>query len=198
MTEQSAPCRDGAAAFTLRSAAAELGISLNTLRRRIASGQIAAERIHRPQGHVWAVYLHPPGTQEHRADGTVPRDGATVHSAPAPADAMVSLIQTTIATVLGPLVAELAASRQTIERQAEQLVGAAETIGRQSAELEAARATIATLTAPGSPLLASTAATAPDPTTGAPWRSWPRGWIAGAATVLVALVAVVMLLAWLG
>ena len=42
---------------------------------------------------------------------------------------MMSLIQTTIGTVLGPLVGELAAARQTNERQAAQLVEQAETIG---------------------------------------------------------------------
>ena len=52
---------------------------------------------------------------------------------PAPREAMVSLIQTTIGTVLGPLVAELAASRQTIERHAE-------TIGDLRAENRALRA----------------------------------------------------------
>ena len=53
---------------------------------------------------------------------------------------MVSLIQTTIATVLGPLVAELAASRQQTERQAEQLVSQAETIGMLRGERNSAAA----------------------------------------------------------
>jgi hypothetical protein len=43
---------------------------------------------------------------------------------------MVSLIQTAIAAVLGPLVAEQAALRQTVEWQPEQPVSQAGTIGR--------------------------------------------------------------------
>jgi hypothetical protein len=140
MQDQPAPSRDSATAFTLREAAAELGISLNTLRRRISAGQIDAERVHRPQGHVWQVYLHRAATQEHRSDGTVQRDGATVQqppTAPAPAEAMVSLIQTTIGTVLGPLVGQLDAQRQTIERQAGEIAELREDRGRLTAEVEA-------------------------------------------------------------
>ena len=48
---------------------------------------------------------------------------------------MVSLIQTTIGTVLGPLVGQLDAQRLMIERQAEQLVGQAETIGELRAQI---------------------------------------------------------------
>jgi hypothetical protein len=73
---------------------------------------------------------------------------------------MVSLIQATIGPVLGPLVAELAASRQVNERQAEQLAGYAAMIaelredrGRLTAELEALKASrspvAASETAPG-------------------------------------------------
>jgi hypothetical protein len=47
---------------------------------------------------------------------------------------MVSLIQTTIATVLGPLVGQLDAQRQTIDHQAEQLASQAGTISRLDAE----------------------------------------------------------------
>lgn len=55
------------------------------------------------------------------------------------AEAMVSLIQTTIGAVLGPLVAEQAALRQIVERQADQLVSQAGTIGRLEAENAALR-----------------------------------------------------------
>jgi hypothetical protein len=50
-----------------------------------------------------------------------------------PAEAMVALIQTTIVAVLGPLVGQLDAQRQTIERQAD-------TIGQLRADLAAAQA----------------------------------------------------------
>jgi hypothetical protein len=50
---------------------------------------------------------------------------------------MVSLIQTTIATMLGPLVGGLQLSRQTIERQADALRELERENGRQSAEFAA-------------------------------------------------------------
>jgi excisionase family DNA binding protein len=56
-TVQAAPSQHPATAFTLQEAAAILGVSLNTLRRRIDAGQVRAERVERPQGHVWRVYL---------------------------------------------------------------------------------------------------------------------------------------------
>ena len=71
---------------------------------------------------------------------------------------MVSLIQTTVGTVLGPLVGQLDAQRQTIERQAEQLASQAETIGELRAQLAAGRSE--------SPLVASGATAPPDLTPG--------------------------------
>ena len=57
---------------------------------------------------------------------------------------MVSLIQTTIGTVLGPLVGELAASRQAIERQADELKELARENGELRAENRALLASAAT------------------------------------------------------
>jgi hypothetical protein len=59
---------------------------------------------------------------------------------PPAAEAMVSLIQTTIGTVLAPLMAEQAALRQTVERQAEQLVSQAGTIGSLTQEVATLKA----------------------------------------------------------
>jgi hypothetical protein len=66
------------------------------------------------------------------------------------ANAMVSLIQTTIGTILGPLVGQLDGQRLTIERQAETIAELREDRGRLSAELASARMSISTLTGPGS------------------------------------------------
>ena len=96
-----------------------------------------------------------------------------------------------------PLVAQIDALRQTVERQAEQLVNQAETIGRQAErvaglELENGRlmARLAALAAPQQPVDAPTAPESPEPT--APWWRW----IALLAPVLVTAGAVaVMLLA---
>jgi len=43
--------------YTLREAAGTLGVSVTALRRRVAAGQIKAERVDRPQGSSWRVYL---------------------------------------------------------------------------------------------------------------------------------------------
>ena len=129
------------AGYSLQEAAASLGIGINTLRRRIAAGLVRAEQVERPQGYVWRVYLdgrHPP-TQptsdptDREHPGSLPRPPAPL----AQAEALAALIQATLAPIVAPLLAEQAALRQTVERQADQLVGQAETIGRQGAELEA-------------------------------------------------------------
>jgi excisionase family DNA binding protein len=106
---------------SVAEAAELLGVSVVTIRHMIESGRLEAERVHRPQGSASLV--------------TLPRDGT-------PADAMTGLIQASIGVILGPLVAELGASRQTVERQAE-------TIGRQADELDALRAPHATVDASG-------------------------------------------------
>jgi hypothetical protein len=110
---------------------------------------------------------------------------------PAQAEAMVSLIQTTIATVLGPLMAEQAALRQVVVSQAEQLVNQAETIGQLRAELAAARA-------PQSPQAGSGATAPVEPTTEPPARRWrpPDAWITpGVIVVVLAVIATVVVLA---
>jgi len=136
---------------TVSEAADILGVSTQTVRRMIRRGQLEGERVHRAQGSAYVVSIPAPNTAgDMDATATqqpapnVSRSNAT--DQPPAAEAMVSLIQTTIATVLGPLVAELTASRQTNERQAEQLRTLERENGRQAAELDAARATIAGLT----------------------------------------------------
>ena len=171
---------EATAPVTVEQAAAILGVSPSTVHRRIRNGALRAEQVARPQGIVWLVHL-PPGTAAATGEPPPPADPeATAPTAvPAQAEAMVSLIQATIGTVLGPLVGQLDAQRQTIERQADAL----RTLERENGELRAETRA----------LLASTAAPSPDPTAGAPWSRWPRGWIAGAATVL-AIVTVAVLL----
>jgi len=86
----------------------------------------------------------------------------------AQAEALTGLVQATVATVLGPLVAELAASRQTNERQAERLAAQAETIGRVTATVDA-------LTAAQTKHASILAAQAEPASSEAPvpwWRSW--------------------------
>jgi len=146
----------------------------------IKRGQLKAERVHRPQGSAYLVTLPGHGADDETPTGQPAQDMSRTQGTPTPpTEAMVSLIQTTIGTILGPLVGQLDAQRQTIERQAEQLVGQAETIG-------ALRARISTLEASGAPQAVETA---PRPF----WARWPRGWIAGAATVLAIVAAATLL-----
>src|SRR5215207_3557322 len=80
-----APSQHGAS-YTLHDAAELLGCSLNTLRRKIKAGEIHAERVSRPQGHTWHVFLplHGAGTVQHRSESTVQAAPFTSTVPPAP------------------------------------------------------------------------------------------------------------------
>jgi hypothetical protein len=173
------------AGYSLQEAAALLGIGVNTLRRRIAAGQVQAEQVQRPQGYVWRVYLdgrHPP------TEPTIhpPRQDAT-GSLPHPptqlaqAEALASLIQATLTPIIAPLVGQLDAQRQTIERQAERVAELERENGRLSAELEARTA----------PQTVEPATEPPD----RPLRLWQPWWVI-LGTVVIAIVLVVAWLAW--
>jgi hypothetical protein len=78
--------------FTLRERAAVLGISLNTLRRRMAADQVKAARIERAPGFVWQVYLGGAAPSNDRATERVRRGHASAAQQPPtsimPAEAM--------------------------------------------------------------------------------------------------------------
>ena len=166
-------------------AAAILGVSVATVLRRIRDGSLRAETIHRPQGRTYVVLLASDHTSDHACADSDQQVGirARLTQSPAPqAEAMVALIQATIATVLGPLVGQLDAHRQTIERQADELKELARENGRQAAELERAASTAVALSAENDALRASqprqAAHPGPEvsaPTAQMPWCrcSWP-------------------------
>jgi len=134
------------APVTIEQAAAILGVSASTIRRRIRAGALQVEETRRPQGVVWLVHV-PPGTAPAAETATVDTTPVTT-TATAPtaqAEALASLIHATLTPIIAPLVAEQAALRQTVERQADQLVGQAERLGRQGAELERATSTVVAL-----------------------------------------------------
>jgi hypothetical protein len=141
------------AGYSLQEAAAMLGIGVNTLRRRIAAGQIRAEQVQRPQGHVWRVYIdgrHPtghPANEPPMQEATQEAPGSLPHppTALAQAEALASLIQATLTPIIAPLVAEQAALRQTVERQADAIADLREDRGRLTAELEQAAGTVVAL-----------------------------------------------------
>jgi excisionase family DNA binding protein len=184
--------------LSIHEAAVMLGVSPNTVRRWAAAGRLRSERIPRPQGDVIRVFLDqmPGEVPKHVPPGEVPRDVATevpptfqtqVPVEQGRAEAMAALISASIAPVLAPLVAQLEAHRQTVERQADQLVSQAETIGGLRARvttLEAENATLAARTAaqaPGSSLGGShpAAGGAPGASTAGSccwcWWRYPRG-----------------------
>jgi excisionase family DNA binding protein len=177
------------ARVTVAEAAAILGVNVVTIRRMIKRGQLEAERVHRPQGSAYLVALPGHGAGDETSTEQPAQDmSRTQRTATPPAEAMVSLIQTTIATVLGPLVAELAASRQTNERQADRVAELERENGRLAAELVAERAKSSLTASPAPQSVAPTLDT---------FTRWLRGWIAPAVAVLT-IVAVVVLLVWLG
>jgi hypothetical protein len=185
-SDQDAATVAGAAPVTVERAAALLGVSITTVRRRIRAGLLRAEEARRPQGPVWLVYLPPDAAaataSDHEATTVA---GAAPTTTPA-ADAMMSLIQATIGTVLGPLMVEQAALRQTVERQAGEIAGLREDRGRLMAENRA--------------LLARTGPQSAEPA-GSTFAAHLRPlapWLlaALAALVALALVAVVVLLVW--
>jgi excisionase family DNA binding protein len=107
---------------SVAEAARHLGVSVATVRRRIRAGELEAETVLRPQGSAFVVRL--PLEASAGADDAYDRDqeaGFTTRTQASSEQAMVSLIQATIGTVLGPLVGELAASRQANERQADRI-----------------------------------------------------------------------------
>jgi hypothetical protein len=145
-----------------------LELSATTIRRKIDAGELEAERIARPQGTAFLVKV--PGDEPPRAGDAPPTPQEapeTNHDSPGRADHLTAVVV--------PLVAQIDALRQTVERQAERLVGQAETIGRLTAELDTARREIQALTAPTAPDppdLTPGATTAPEPVTAPWWRRW--------------------------
>jgi hypothetical protein len=182
---------EGAAAgYSLQDAAAVLGVSVNTLRKRIKSGQVRAERTERPQGYVWLVYL----------DGLQPPDQSVVDpptqeapsrlqqppAALAQAEAMAAYTR----SLLEPLVA-------LVENQEVIIRDQAETIGRQAAEIEALRAAQPKQDANPGPVAPEATTDAPVPLS-ARWRvlaSWvPLLVMLALATVTLLLTLIVLAL----
>jgi excisionase family DNA binding protein len=124
----------GTQAVSIPEAAAQLGVSINTVRRMIARGELQAERVHRPQGYTWQVHLPTVGTHE------VPEQVQVPHGAGAQVPALVPIEQQRAealavygATLLAPVLA-------TVERLEQANRAQAQTIGRLEAELATARA----------------------------------------------------------
>lgn len=89
----------------------------------LRSGRLQGERVLRPQGYVWVIQVPAPSAEA----STTRQQVATPEGEQPPASGALAAWS---AAVLAPIVAELAASRETIREQAE-------TIGRVTAERDA-------------------------------------------------------------
>jgi excisionase family DNA binding protein len=152
------PRRTSQPGLSIHEAAVMLGVSPNTVRRWCSNGRLRSERVKRPQGEMIRVFVDrntgqvPTDVPDGEVPGNVPIEVPPPHQEQASddrarAEAMVSLIRTTIGTVLGPMVAQLDAHRQMVEHAQGQIVWQAEMIGRLTAERDAARAELEALKA---------------------------------------------------
>jgi excisionase family DNA binding protein len=160
---------------SIHEAAVMLGVSPTTVRRWVASGKLRSQRFVRPQGEVVRVFVGldqleaAPAVRGQVSEAQVSVDAPprTDEQVPAGGDALAAWSE----AFLAPLVAELAASRETIAQQAE-------TIGLLRQRLAALEAPHA----PGSPPDVSTAPaprtclqgplTAPELVTVPWWKRW--------------------------
>jgi excisionase family DNA binding protein len=180
--------------ISVPDAAKLLGISAATVRRRIRDGSLQAERVHRPQGITYVVLVSSNhSNQDDRSKSNHEEEiTARLKQSGAPAEAMVSLIQTTIATVLGPLVGQVDALRQTVERQADRIAELERENGRLSERL--------VHIAPADSLgvareMASRTETTTEPSVPL-WRSWPAVELWALLAALIAAGVAAVLLAW--
>ena len=102
MSDTHAPDAPNGRSYTLREAATILGRSVSVVRRQVASGQIRAERVQRPQGSVWRVFLDG-DTLEGARSVTV----AEGHQSHAPAEPQAERAPDPVASELIALVGEL-------------------------------------------------------------------------------------------
>ena len=187
--------------LTVGQAAMLAGVSVRTMRRRVAAGEVMTAGHGQARRIVAAsvVTALPPGD---------PATGGQADGTPATltADVTAAMTEDTPATgaVMAGLVAvvdRLASENRELGRQLVDVSTAAtmwqERAGQLADRLDRAESQLLALTAPASPLVASTATGPPDLTLEPFWTRAPRGWIAGAATVL-AIVAAVVLLGWPG
>ena len=142
------------APVTVEQAAAILGVSASTIRRRIRAGTLRAEPARRPQGVVWLVHM-----PADVAAGTAqpPPAAGVVATAATASDAMIAYTR----TLLEPLVAALERSQGRV--------------AELEREVGSLRAQLATLEAHQTHTEAHQTAQAPGPTRGASvprWRRW--------------------------
>jgi len=158
--------------LTIKAAAARLGVSTDTIRRRIKAGTLTGERESTPQGHRWVVALpvtlEPPPAPESVPPGDV--DNVHVTTGHAGADAVeVATLRERVAG-LERLGAELATDRDAWRDQAARHEEAAQQL--RTLVAQAQQMTRALPAGDGAPPDDRAAASTPAPV--APW--WRRLW----------------------
>jgi excisionase family DNA binding protein len=174
-----------ARAYTLREAAVILGVSVTAVRRRVASGQIRAERVERPQGSAWRVFLDAPPPSRSTGEGERARER---HHAPgdAPQPEPGAADVAALIALVGQLADKLAASN------------AAAAMWQERARVLADRLALAAPDAAHSPGASNPTREPSDPAPASPTRfSWPavRPAVALSGAEWVALVAVLLIVA---
>jgi excisionase family DNA binding protein len=156
--------------LSIQEAAAELGISVNTVRRQVKAGRIRAEKVTTPSGYVYRVFPSldtQPSTQA--STRRVPEVDTQPSTQRVPvmlpdlarAEAMASYNR----ALIEPLVAELGEARRQVAEQAE-LIGE---LRARLAALEAPKAEPADVEPAAAP------EAAPEPATRLWWRrAWRR------------------------
>jgi hypothetical protein len=151
--------QDRADFVSVAEAAGRLGVSTNTVKRRIAAGTLEAEQIQRPPGFEYRVRLarDVPAPPTERSDS----EPITLTSA---AHGTTHDVSAAITAAIAPPATRLIVQDDTIERQAGVVRELERGNGRLSAEPGALRTAHATLTAPQQPTEASGAPESPAPT----------------------------------
>jgi excisionase family DNA binding protein len=161
---------------SVAEAAAILGVSVATVRRRIRAGELEAETVLRPQGSAFVVRLPvqaSAGVSDAYDSRQEPRD--TMRTEASPEQAMLHLVQAAVTPILAPVMARMAEQEATIRQQAE-------TIG----ELRASYRALEARTAPQS------VDPTPEPSP-AGWRPL-LAWSPTVALLVMTLVLAVLLL----
>src|SRR5689334_21503650 len=114
---------EGAAAGYRLQDAAVLGVSVNTFRKRFRSSRMPAERIERPQGYIWQVYLDTLQPPPQPVDDPPIQETPSRLQQPAPALMQAEAMAAYTRSILAPLVSLVEQQEATIHDQAE-------TIGR--------------------------------------------------------------------
>ena len=128
--------------YTITEAAPIIGVSTDTVRRRVKRGQLESRQVRTQHGPTWEICI---GDVLEESVPVAEGTQGAAYGAEGGSQDRSQAMATWAASLLGPIAAELGEARQSMERQAETIRDQAETIGRQGAELERATSTVVAL-----------------------------------------------------